>query len=108
MNNANELVNKIFENQENSYEAPRYGEQMAEFVDENIGIGNKYSRKYDSLLDRLKGTNNEDEIELLMELDNHLNDYQYVRNEFEELDWDILFGRKLQNLLRLIGYSSQS
>lgn len=96
------LVKKIFVSQEESYETPRHGDLMKDFVVERFSPLTEGKINYEEFLTILSGSENAHVSEQLVTLDQSLNDYVNVCNESEEDAWDQVFEGQLLTLLDLI------
>jgi len=96
------LVKKIFVSQEESYETPRHGDLMKDFVVERFPPLTEGKINYEEFLTILSDSENTHVTEQLVTLDQSLNDYVNVRDESEEDTWDQVFEGQLLTLLDLI------
>ena len=96
------LVKKIFVSQEESYETPRHGDLMKDFVVERFSPLTEGKINYEEFLTILSDSENTHVTEQLVTLDQSLNDYVNVRDESEEDTWDQVFEGQLLTLLDLI------
>jgi hypothetical protein len=96
------LVNKIFISQEESYETPRHGDLMKDFVVERFSSLTEGKINYEEFLTILSDSENTHVTEQLVTLDQSLNNYVNVRDESEEDTWDQVFEGQLLTLLDLI------
>ena len=96
------LVKKIFVSQEESYETPRHGDLMKDFVVERFSPLTEGKINYEEFLTILSDSENTHVTEQLVILDQSLNDYVNVRDESEEDTWDQVFEGQLLTLLDLI------
>ena len=96
------LVKKIFVSQEESYETPRHGDLMKDFVVERFSPLTEGKINYEEFLTILSDIEDVCVTEQLVTLDQSLNDYVNVRDESEEDTWDQVFEGQLLTLLGLI------
>lgn len=95
-------IRQIFLDQEKSYENPRFGSDMEEFVTERVPeIWNGEKSYYDFVVSLYQIFDSRIH-DLLSDMDNDLENYSSVRNESEEHDWDLVFERTFLSILDLI------
>lgn len=99
MNITKSLAEKIFFNQETSYECPRHGDLIKELVCDNVGLIWEKGVSYEDFVGLVSESEEEVVRFYLTELDNYLVDYKYVRTESQEMDWDQDFERTLWALV---------
>ena len=95
-------IHQIFLDQEESYEIPRFGSLMEEFVTERVPEISNGEKSYYDFVVSLYQIFDSRIHDLLSDLDNYLEDYSSVRNEREEDVWDQVFESKFLTLLNLI------
>jgi len=96
-------IRQIFLDQEKSYEIYRFdSEHMEEFVTERVPeIWNGEKSYYDFVVSLYQIFDSRIH-DLLSDMDNDLENYSSVRNEYEEHDWDLVFESKFLSILDLI------
>mgnify|MGYP001180990901 CR=1 FL=1 len=95
-------IRQIFLDQEESYEIPRFGSLMEEFVTERVPEISNGEKSYYDFVVSLYQVFDSRIHDLLSDLDNYLENYSSVRNEREEDVWDQVFESKFLTLLNLI------
>jgi hypothetical protein len=95
-------IHQIFLDQEESYEIPRFGSLMEEFVTERVPEISNGEKSYYDFVVSLYQVFDSRIHDLLSDLDNYLENYSSVRNEREEDVWDQVFESKFLTLLNLI------
>ena len=99
MNITKSLAEKIFFNQETSYECPRHGDLIKELVCDNVGLIWEKGMSYEDFVGLVSDSNEEGVRCFLEELDRFLVDYKNVRTESQEMDWDRDFEHTLWALV---------
>lgn len=96
-------INQIFRYQEVSYETPRFGLLMEEFVTDRVSVISNGTLSYKEFVDSLFLIFDSKVHDQLIVLDDCLVNYSRVQNELEEDTWDQVFEGQFLIFLDLIG-----
>ena len=98
-------IRQIFRDQEESYETPRFGFLMEEFVTERVSVISNGILSYQEFVDSIFQISDSKVHDQLMVLDDCLVNYSRVQNEREEDTWDQVFEDQFLIFLDLIGHN---
>lgn len=99
MNQVKNLVNRIFLDQDNSYESPRHGNiGMIEYTEDRVSLICDEDMSFQEFVDLMGDSSDSRVLELLVEIDYWLDEYKHVQTEYQEFDWDIYFDQEIQKL----------
>lgn len=105
MNQVQQLLNKIFFEQETQYESPRHDveimlEMVNEFTERFRDVKpEQLSDIVHSFFEDVSQSENTELEDLLIQTDYWLNEYRHVSTEYQEFDWDLTFDSWVSTVL---------